>query len=180
MDRDIEALVDQLRAFSFAFPGAWEDHPWGESVAKVGPKVFVFFGTAEKPRHEFGFCVKLPESGLEAKLLPFVEPATYGMGKYGWVIVKIGANQAGMMPTFRSWIVESYRAIAPKKLVAELDSGAAEPAARTPRKAARKAAPKTSKKKSARKPAAKRTKKKAARKPASKKQSARKTLERGR
>ena len=40
-------LAQPLRAFAFGLPEAWEDHPWGESVAKVGKKVFVFFGTTD-------------------------------------------------------------------------------------------------------------------------------------
>ena len=35
------------RVASFDLPGAWENHPWGESVAKEGKKVFVFFGVLE-------------------------------------------------------------------------------------------------------------------------------------
>lgn len=122
MTKKSEALVERLRAFAFALPGAFEDHPWGESVAKVGKKVFVFFGHGDVPKEEFGFCVKLPDSGLEAKLLPFVEPSTYGLGKHGWVMVAIGAQQAGMEATFRQWILESYRAVAPKKLVSALEA----------------------------------------------------------
>ena len=33
-----------LRLHALGFPGAWEDFPWGESVIKVGKKVFVFLG----------------------------------------------------------------------------------------------------------------------------------------
>ena len=40
-------LTDAARAFAAGLPEAWEDHPWGESVYKVGKKVFVFFGMLE-------------------------------------------------------------------------------------------------------------------------------------
>jgi len=33
-----------LREYIFSLPGAHEDFPWGESVAKVQKKVFVFPG----------------------------------------------------------------------------------------------------------------------------------------
>jgi predicted DNA-binding protein (MmcQ/YjbR family) len=38
MDR--EELLD----YCLAKPGAWEDDPWGDSVVKVGSKVFAFIG----------------------------------------------------------------------------------------------------------------------------------------
>lgn len=121
MPNRVEELVDRLHEHALSFPEAWEDHPWGESVAKVGKKVFVFFGTGDKPRAEFGFAVKLPSSGAEARLLPFCEPSGYGLGKSGWVSVKLRASEAGLANLFRRWIEESYRAIAPKRLAAELD-----------------------------------------------------------
>jgi predicted DNA-binding protein (MmcQ/YjbR family) len=40
-------LRDAVRAFAASLPEAWEDHPWGESVYKVGKRVFVFFGVLE-------------------------------------------------------------------------------------------------------------------------------------
>jgi predicted DNA-binding protein (MmcQ/YjbR family) len=36
----------QLRDYCLAKPGAWPDEPWdGDSVAKVGAKIFAFLGT---------------------------------------------------------------------------------------------------------------------------------------
>jgi predicted DNA-binding protein (MmcQ/YjbR family) len=38
---------DELLEYSLAKPGAWPDEPWdGDIVAKVGPKIFAFFGMA--------------------------------------------------------------------------------------------------------------------------------------
>jgi predicted DNA-binding protein (MmcQ/YjbR family) len=36
---------ERLRDYCLAKPGAWQDEPWeGDVVAKVGPKIFAFFG----------------------------------------------------------------------------------------------------------------------------------------
>lgn len=38
-------VAGRLRAAALALPGAWEDSPWdGDTVAKVGDKIFVFLG----------------------------------------------------------------------------------------------------------------------------------------
>ncbi len=107
---------DRVRAFAFALPGAYEDHPWGESVAKVGKKVFAFFGVSEN----WGFTVKLPQSGEGVLHMPFAEPTGYGLGKAGWVSIKWSPDLPAEL--LESWVLESYRAIAPKKLCAELDA----------------------------------------------------------
>lgn len=108
-----------IRAYALSLPGAWEDHPWGESVAKVGKKVFVFMG---KPAGKtFGLSVKLPDSGFEALELPFAEPTAYGLGKGGWVTATFATGEPIPVDLLKGWVDESYRAIAPKKLVAELD-----------------------------------------------------------
>jgi len=124
---DVAALLgvrDQLRAYAFAMPGAWEDHPWGESVAKVGKKVFVFFGTADPAQlHKgIGMSVKLPHTGDLVLALPFAEPTGYGLGKAGWVSVLLQPADLPPLPMLTAWIDESYRAVALKKQVAELDA----------------------------------------------------------
>jgi predicted DNA-binding protein (MmcQ/YjbR family) len=110
-----------LRDFALGFPGATEDFPWGERVAKVNGKVFVFLGLDPVPGAGMGLSVKLPVSREAALDLPFAKPTGYGLGKSGWVSASFGPNDQPPVEILKSWIVESYRSIAPRKLVAELD-----------------------------------------------------------
>ena len=112
-------LAEPLRAFAFGLPEAWEDHPWGESVAKVGKKVFVFFGTTDGDE-PFGFSVKLPISNDEALSMPFTGPTGYGLDRGHWVTVR--PPDDAPLDLLLSWIEESYRTVAPKALVARLDA----------------------------------------------------------
>jgi predicted DNA-binding protein (MmcQ/YjbR family) len=111
----VEAVL--LRAFALGFPEAYEDFPWGERVAKVKGKVFVFLGT---DGDTLGLSVKLPESGMLALGLPFASPTGYRLGKAGWVTARFAKREKAPVDLLRSWIDESYRAVAPKKLVAAL------------------------------------------------------------
>lgn len=117
----LRELSRSLRAFALALPEATEDFPWGERVAKVNGKVFVFLGLDPVPGGEMGFSVKLPASAEEALELPFTAPTGYGLGKSGWVTAKFGEKDAPPRAMLEEWIRESYCAIAPKKLVARLD-----------------------------------------------------------
>ncbi|HET9602224.1 MAG TPA: MmcQ/YjbR family DNA-binding protein [Acidimicrobiales bacterium] len=112
--------AERLRRFALDLPGAWEDHPWGESVAKVGKKVFVFMGVPTEDG-SMGLSVKLPDSREAALSMPFTEPTGYGLGRAGWVSASFAAGDEAPVDILCDWIEESYRAIAPKKLIAELD-----------------------------------------------------------
>ncbi len=78
-------LHEQIRSFAFGLPEAWEDHPWGESVAKVGKKVFVFMGMGQGEDGSAHLTVKLPDSHEEALALPFAETPGYGLDRGHWV-----------------------------------------------------------------------------------------------
>jgi predicted DNA-binding protein (MmcQ/YjbR family) len=109
------SLADAVRAFAFSLPEAWEDHPWGESVAKVGKKVFVFFG-ADQP--EDGGCwlgLKLPESKEDALALPFTKLMGYGLDRGGWVGIQAPPDMP--LDVLMRWVEESYRTVAPKALL---------------------------------------------------------------
>ena len=110
-------LAEPLLAYALSLPEAYEDHPWGENVAKVGKKVFVFFGLpdAERP---FGLTVKLPESYDAAMSLPWAKNPGYRMDRGHWVWLQ--PPEDAPLDMLTEWIEESYRAVAPKRLVRSL------------------------------------------------------------
>jgi len=106
--------LDELLAFALTLPEAWEDHPWEETVVKVRTKIFVFLGGER-------ITVKLEESHEHALSIEGAAPTGYGLGRAGWVTVpRVGIE----LDVLRDWIEESYRIVATKRLVAELDSAA--------------------------------------------------------
>ena len=118
---DLRKAEKRLLKYALAFPEAYEDHPWGENVAKVAKKVFVFFGSEGSPYWP-GMTVKLRESHQAALGVPGAEPTGYGLGRSGWVSLTFRAEGLPPVAVLRDWIEESYRIVAPKKLVAELDA----------------------------------------------------------
>ena len=103
-----------------SLPGAYEDFPWGESVIKVNKKVFVFLGPNEG-NEPAGMSVKLKDSNAQALMVPGAEPTGYGLARGGWVTLHF-TKQCPPLGVLRDWVDESYRAVAPKKLIAELDA----------------------------------------------------------
>jgi predicted DNA-binding protein (MmcQ/YjbR family) len=122
-----------LTAFALKYPGATEDHPWDHIAVKVKGKMFLILGGTDDM---LSVTAKLPSSGRMALMFPFASPTGYGLGKSGWVTGQFGPADAIPVDRLTEWIDESYRAVAPKKLVAELDGVA--PAAKKPAKRKRK------------------------------------------
>lgn len=118
-----DRIQAQLREFALSLPGAVEEFPWDEPVVKVRKKIFVFLGfSADDTRAGCG--VKLPDSVEEALALG-CERMGYGLGKSGWVTARFPADDAPI-DLLLDWIEESYRAVAPKALVKQLDDYAGE------------------------------------------------------
>jgi predicted DNA-binding protein (MmcQ/YjbR family) len=117
---DVKQTWERLREYALALPGAYEDFPWGENVAKVNKKVFVFLGVADSEQYPPGIGVKLRDSHAQAMGAEGVTPSGYGLGKAGWVSVPLTGSPPPL-DVLQDWIEESYRLIAPKRLIAELD-----------------------------------------------------------
>jgi predicted DNA-binding protein (MmcQ/YjbR family) len=92
----------QLRAFALSLPGTAEDFPWGERVAKVNGKVFVFLGHDEETGPPL-MTVKLVESHGHALALEGAGPTGYGLGRAGWVTVPLLAEGV-TLDLLRDWI----------------------------------------------------------------------------
>jgi predicted DNA-binding protein (MmcQ/YjbR family) len=114
---------EKVREFALGLPGATEEFPWGETVAKVNKKVFVFLGV-DDGSHPPGLTVKLTDEAAHAHALtsPGAEPAGYGLGRAGWVRIPLAEQGAPAAELLCDWVEESYRAIAPKRLIAEVDA----------------------------------------------------------
>ena len=114
---------EKVRAFALGLPAATEEFPWGESVAKVSKKVYVFLGVTDGS-HPLGVTVKLKDEAAHAHALTFpgAEPSGYGLGRAGWVRIPLEGRGAPAAELLCEWVEESYRAIAPKRLIAELDA----------------------------------------------------------
>ena len=124
---------DEVRAFALSLPNAAEDFPWGEAVVKVekrdadpppwrrhlvhGP-MFVWLG--RRDADDPAVCVRLERSYDVAVAVAGAERTTIsGLGQWGWLTVRLA--RAPSVSVVCDWVDESYRRVAPKKLVAELD-----------------------------------------------------------
>jgi predicted DNA-binding protein (MmcQ/YjbR family) len=111
------ALRSRLLEFALSLPETFEDQPWeDDTVAKVRKKIFVFLGGPAST----WMTVKLAESHAHALSVEGAKPSAYGLGKSGWVTVPLDADGVDLL-LLRDWIEESYRIVAPKMLVAQLD-----------------------------------------------------------
>jgi predicted DNA-binding protein (MmcQ/YjbR family) len=111
--------LEVLRTSALAYPEATEDHPWGETAIKVKGKVFIFLS-----RHDGGLnlSMKLPVSNAAALEMPFAQPTGYGLGKHGWITSRFEVGDVIPIDLLREWLDESFRAVAPKTVLARLES----------------------------------------------------------
>jgi predicted DNA-binding protein (MmcQ/YjbR family) len=116
-NQNITALAKRLRRYSLDYPETTEEFPWGESAFKVKGKTFVFMRAEEA---DLSFSVKLSSLRAHALKLPRSEPTHYGLGAKGWVTVRPTTKTP--IKLLLSLIDESYRAVAPKRVLAELNA----------------------------------------------------------
>jgi predicted DNA-binding protein (MmcQ/YjbR family) len=124
-------IGNTLRALALSYPETTETHPWGECAIKVRDKTFLFL---RDDAQELSLSVKLSASHVDALEHAFTEPTHYGLGKSGWVTARFKPGARVPEAQLRAWLDESFRNVAPKKIVAALDAKDAEPTPHLARK----------------------------------------------
>ncbi len=134
MNKRNAKVVAGLRDFALSLPGAYEASPWGGSVARVKKGIFVYFGRSDdeklqaserKKAHigepgDYSINLKLPTSGRRLVASGAGRPSDYGMGAKGWVTLTYPRGAALPSDELKALIEESYRAVAPPTLTAQL------------------------------------------------------------
>lgn len=109
-------MEEKLRKLALGFPEATEGTSCTKAAYKVRKKNFLFVGEKD------GVCTvmfKLKDSLEEAETMQKAEPEVYEVGSAGWVTARF--KKAPKKGLLERWTEESYRLMAPKKLVATLD-----------------------------------------------------------
>ena len=114
-----DTTVTYLRDRAMTYPEATEDFPWGHRALKVKAKMFLILAD---DNGVLRVTVKLPDSNSYALMQPYAQPTGYGLGKSGWVTCSFKPDDAVPLDLLDEWIEESYRAVAPKKLILALNA----------------------------------------------------------
>ena len=120
MPKSHDTVHKALKAFGLGLPGTHSKSPWPEhDDIAVKDKTVAFMSVAGQP---LSVTCKLPVTRLEVLKQPFAQPTGYGLGKSGWVTMKFNADTKPPLDLLKRCVLESYRAVAPKKLVAQLEA----------------------------------------------------------
>lgn len=111
------AVTKAWRKFALGYPEAWETGACVNRAFKAGKKSFLFMGINDEVYHA---RIRLGDSVKEAEKLAKKNPDNYDVGKFGWTKVTFPRNKKPPKGLLERWIDESYRILAPKKLLADL------------------------------------------------------------
>ena len=110
--------LDTLRSICLSFPEGVEKETWGHPTFRVRDKIFATAGEGEDGVVTMTCKAKAEQEALLAIGDPFFYPSY--VGSKGWIGVRLGPDTA--WDEIAELVEDSYRATAPKRLIAELDA----------------------------------------------------------
>lgn len=115
------ATLKAIRTFALALPATQPKSPWpGHDDVAVNDRTFLYLGRRGDDKVSVG--VKLQVSGAAVLRLPDTKPMPYGLGKSGWVSIAFDPSAGPPLETIKRWVMESYRAQAPKRVLKKLEA----------------------------------------------------------
>jgi hypothetical protein len=114
-----QAMEADLTALGLSWPETDIVQGWGPTrYMRVRKKGFAVFGDKDEPAVALTLIFKLPGVADMVADLPFVRDRSDWFRKHEWVIAHFGPGDdiEAQRDTLRAWLVQSYAAVAPKKL----------------------------------------------------------------
>ncbi len=109
-----------LQAFASEYPEVSESPSCVNRSFKARKKGFLFLG--EKDDGTLRLMVKLDEGIPSAEHVASEHPGEWKVAGPGWITGNFTDESAPPLETMQAWIDESYRLLAPKTLVRQLDA----------------------------------------------------------
>lgn len=115
----------KLTAYALALPESDIVRGWGPTrYLRVRGKGFAIFGDKGEPADALTIIVKLPLSAEMVQDLHFVRESKGWFKQHNWVIAHFGPDDdiTAELDTLKAWLLQSWRAMAPRKLVKAMDA----------------------------------------------------------
>jgi hypothetical protein len=122
-----QTIEAELTELGLSWPETDAAPGWGVTrCLRVRKKMFVVFGDKNEPADALTLIFKLPITAPMAADLPFVREGSDWYKQHDWVIAHFGPddNIRAEIDTLRSWLKQSYIAMAPKTLGRLVDGDA--------------------------------------------------------
>ena len=108
-----------IRKIALSYPDVDEGSSCVNRAFKAGKKAFLYMGMKEDT---YNLRLKLSNSLDEAETLEKKSPDNYSVGAHGWTLLTFHHTKQPPKKLLERWIDESFRLLAPKALVAQLDN----------------------------------------------------------
>lgn len=109
----------ELTAYGLGLPETHVAQGWSVTrTLRVKDRLFAIFGDKGEPQDHLTIILKLPVSIEMIQDLYFVRESRGWYRMHDWAVAHFGPDDdiLGELPTLKGWMVQSYVAVAPKKL----------------------------------------------------------------
>lgn len=110
-------VSERVRDAAMSLPDATEGSSCVNRAFRAGGKNFAFLGETDDG---CGLRLKLGESLDEVTALAVEEPERYDVGTGGWTMLRFDGDEHPPVDDLQRWVRESYRLLAPRRLVRQL------------------------------------------------------------